>query len=134
MTFQVGPLSISLIQLFVLAVGIAGSFAIANYFLKQWQNKVLAIIFASPLFLISLAIAFFEISEMNLIEFIAKILRTHFFDTTIKYQVNNTKPDIIDLLLKKNHNKEETQKIEFKTEKWFLNEKESQKIIESSLL
>lgn len=134
MNFTIWPITVSLIQLFVLALGLAGSFWIANYFLKQGQNKVIAIIFASPLFLISLAIAFFEISEMNLLQFIGKMLRTYFFDTTEKYQVNVTKTNIVDLTIKKNHGNIETQKITFKTEKKFLSDSDTSKVIETSLL
>lgn len=134
MNFTIGPLTVSLVQLFVLAGWLAGSFGIANYLLKSGQNKVLAIIFSSPLFLVSLAIAFFEISEMNLLQFIGKMLRTHFFDSTVKYQVNVTKPDEIDLLIKKNHGNEETQKITFKTAKWFIDENDTKNVVESSLL
>ena len=103
MSFTIGPITVSLVQMFVLALGTAGAFGVANYFLKQGQHRVVAIIFASPVFLIALAIAFFEISEMNLLEFIAKNIRTHFFDTNVKYQVNVPKPNEIDLLIRKNH-------------------------------
>lgn len=134
MSFTIGPLTVSLIQLFVLAMGLAWSFAIANYFLEQWQNKFLAIAFASPLFLASLAVAFFEISEMNLVQFIGKMMRTHIFDATTKYQVNVSKPDAVDLIIKKNHGNIETQKITFKTAKGFLDESDTKKVRESSLL
>lgn len=134
MSFQIWPISVSLVQLFVLALGTAGSFGIANYFMKQGQHKIVAIIFASPLFLTALAIAFFEISEMNLLEFIAKNIRTHFFDTNIKYQVNVSKVDEIDLMIKKNHGNEETRKIVFKTAKWLIDEEDTEKVRESGLL
>jgi len=54
---------------------------------------------------------------MGLLEFLAKMARTHFFDTTTKYQVNVNKPDKIDLLIKEIHSEEQTQKITFKTQK-----------------
>ncbi len=133
-SFQIGPIVVSLVQLFVLALGSAGAFWIGSYFLKQGQNKAIAILFASPIFLIALAIAFFEISEMNLWEFITKMVRTYFFDTTTKYQVNFAKPDPIDLLIAKNHGNEETHKIIFKTAKGFLDDNEKDNIKESSLL
>lgn len=134
MNFNIGPLTVWIWQLFILVLGVAGSFAIANYFIKQGQNKVVAIAFALPLTLIAAAIAFFEVSEMGLIEFLAKMLRTHFFDTTTKFQVNVEKPDKIDLLIREIHSEEQTQKITFKTSKSLLSNDEEQQIRESWLL
>ena len=121
-------------QLFVLALWTAGAFGVANYFMKQGQQKIIAIIFASPVFITGLAIAFFEVSEMNLLEFITKNIRTHFFDTNIKYQVNISKPDEIDMIIKRNHSNEETHKIVFKTAKWLIDEEDTNKVRESGLL
>ena len=134
MSFNIWPLTIGIGQLFILALWIAGSFGIANYFIKNGQNKFVAIAFASPLTLIAFAIAFFEVSEMWLIEFIAKMLRTHFFDTTTKFQVNVEKPNKVDLLIKEIHTEEQTQKIEYKTSKWLLDNNDSEKIQESGLI
>lgn len=134
MNFTIGPLTVGLWQLFILVVWVAGSFAIANYFIKQWQNKIVAIAFASPLTLIAFAIAFFEVSEMGLIEFLAKMIRTHFFDATTKFQVNVEKPDKIDLLLKEIHSEEQIQKISFKSSKSLLSSDENEKVRESGLL
>jgi hypothetical protein len=134
MNFTVGPLTVWLGQLFILVLGIAGSFWVANYFLKQGQSKMVAIMLSSPLTLIACAIAFFEISEMWLLEFIAKTLRTHFFDSTTKFQVNVEKSGEIDLLIKKIHTEEQIQKITFKTEKWLLSDEEESKVRESGLL
>lgn len=117
MTFSVWPLTVGIGQLFILVIGVGASFAIANYFIKQGQNKVVAIAFAMPPTLIAAAIAFFEVSEMWLLEFMAKMIRTHFFDATVKFQVNVEKPDKINLLLKELHTEEQTQKIQFKTRK-----------------
>lgn len=117
MTFTIGPVTVSIIQLFVLALGIASSFAIANYLIKNGNNKMIAIMAASPITLIAFAIAFFEVSEMGLIEFLAKMARTHFFDTTTKFQVNTQKVDKTKLLIKQIHSEEQTQKIVFKTQK-----------------
>lgn len=134
MNFSIGPITVGLGQLFILVLWVAASFAIANYFIKQGQNKIVAIAFASPLTLIAFAIAFFEVSEMGLIEFLAKMIRTHFFDATTKFQVNVEKPDKIDLLLKEIHTEEQTQKISFKSSKSFLLNNEDKEIRESGLL
>jgi len=134
MTFTVGPITVSLLQLFVLAMSAAWSFAVANYFLKQGHHKIIAIIFASPVFLVGLAIAFFEVSEMNLWEFIAKQIRTHFFDTNEKYQVNTPKTEEIDLIIKKNHSSEKDKKIIFKTDKELHSNNNDTELHESGLL
>ncbi len=134
MSFRIWPITVDIIQLFILAIGVAGSFAVANYFMQQWQPRFVAIAVAAPLTLIAVAIAFFQVSEMGLIEFIAKMLRTHFFDTTTKYQVNTNKEDNINLLIKEIHSEETTQKIQFKTAKWLLSDNDHDKIRESGLL
>ena len=134
MTFTIGPVTVSIIQLFVLALGIASSFAIANYLIKNGNNKMIAIMAASPITLIAFAIAFFEVSEMGLIEFLAKMARTHFFDTTTKFQVNTQKVDKTKLLIKQIHSEEQTQKIVFKTQKWLLSDDTEEKIRDSGLL
>lgn len=46
-------------------------------------------------------IAFFKISEMSLHEFIAKLIRTHFLDTTKKFQINYSRPDPVAIALAK---------------------------------
>ncbi len=134
MTFTIWPLTVGIVQLFVLALGVAGSFAIANYLIKNGNHKIVAIAAASPLTLIACAIAFFEVSEMWLLEFLAKMARTHFFDTTTKFQVNINKPDSTDLLIKKSHTEEQIQKITFKTQKGLLSDDTDDKIRDSGLL
>jgi len=46
-------------------------------------------------------IAFFKISEMSLHEFIVKLIRTHFLDTTKKFQINYARPDPVSIALAK---------------------------------
>lgn len=60
--------------------------------------------------------------------------RTHFFDTTTKFQVNINKPDSTDLLIKKSHTEEQIQKITFKTQKGLLSDDTDDKIRDSGLL
>ena len=134
MTFTMGPLTVSIVQLFVLALGVAASFGVANYLIKSGNNKFIAIAAASPITLIALAIAFFEVSEMGLVEFLAKMARTHFFDTTTKFQVNIQKPDKTTILIKQNRSEEKIQKIVFKTQKDLLSEDTEEKIRDSGLL
>ena len=62
------------------------------------------------------------------------MIRNHFFDTNTKFQVNVPKTDEIDLLIKKNHGAIETQKIVFKTAKWFVSDEETARVSDSGLL
>lgn len=114
MSFNVGPLTISVIQLFILALGIAISLAIFNQATK-WGSKIVGMVVAVPIFLIFVIIAFFQISELSLIPFIAKLIRTYFFDTTKKFQVNFDRADEVDVLLKETHAEDQKDIITYKT-------------------
>lgn len=61
-----------------------------------------------------IVVTFFKISEMGLIEYIAKIIRNTFFDTKKKYQVNYEKQNPVDVYLQEAKTKEEKQLIEQK--------------------
>jgi hypothetical protein len=98
MTFNIGPLTISILQLFILAVGIAISLAIFNGFAKS--SKVVGALFAIFVFIIFIVIAFFKISELTLIPFIAKLVRNNFFDTRKKFQVNYHRENPVEVLIK----------------------------------
>ena len=60
-----------------------------------------ATLLAVPVLIIFFVIAFFNISEMGLLEFITKLIRTYFLDTALKYQVNYDKIDQMQVLLGK---------------------------------
>ena len=55
---------------------------------KSGWDKAIGIIFWAIPFLMCLWIAFFKVSELSLVPFIAKMIRTNFLDATKKYQVN----------------------------------------------
>lgn len=112
MSFQIWPFSISIIQLFVLALWVALALGVFN---GVWQgSKVIWLIFAIPVFLIFVMIAFFQVSELSLIPFAAKLAKTYIFDSTKKYQVNYAKIDAITLSIKEVASKEKTQVIDYK--------------------
>jgi len=100
MTFNIGPIQLSIIQLFVLAIGIAAGLWIFNGIAKNW-SKILWLIVALPIVLIFIAVAFFKMSELSLTAFIAKKVRNNFFDTSKKYQVNFEKMNSTDIIIKK---------------------------------
>ncbi len=112
--FTFWPITVGLWQLFVLALGAAWAFGVATYFMQNNYSKVFAFLFGSPIFLLALGIAFFSISEMGLLQFVVKLIRTHFFDTTVKYQVNMTKTYPSDLLLLKRKGNDKTDIISYK--------------------
>lgn len=61
-------------------------------------------------------------------------MRTNFFDTTTKYQINIPKVDPTNIMIKKNHREDKVKKITFKTQKGLLADDTDEKIRESGLL
>ncbi len=120
MTFNIWPLQISIIQLFILALGIALALAIFNGFSKS--SKAIGILLAIFVFLIFVLVAFFRISELPLIPFLAKLARNNFFDTKKKFQVNYNRENPVEIVIKEVKSKEEKQIIEQKVG-WLSKEK-----------
>lgn len=100
MTFNIGPLSLSIIQLLILALGIAAGLWIFNAVAKSW-SKAAGAVFALPVVIIFIVIAFFKVSELSLIPYLAKVARNNFFDTIKKFQVNYEKFDPMKIAIKK---------------------------------
>lgn len=103
MHFQLGPLSVSLIQLVLVAGGTWMGLLIWNTVVKNGWSKVTASVLAVPVIWLFLFVAFFKISELTLLPFIAKIVRNRFLDTTKKIQTNDTKIDPLEILIKSSH-------------------------------
>lgn len=106
--------SISMIQMFLMAIGVVIALATFSSFSKA-NAKNLGIIVAVLILMVFAFITFFKVSEMNLLAFIAKKIKDIFLDTTKKYQTNSKKEHPIDLLIAKSHQKETKQKIEIKS-------------------
>lgn len=113
MTFSIGPLTISILQLFLLAGGVAIALAVFNSLARAW-SKFLGILFALFIFIVFLIIAFFKVSELSLLPFLAKVIRNNFFDTKRKFQENYTRENPVDILIKENKVTEEKPIIEQK--------------------
>lgn len=113
MTFNIGPLTISIFQLFILAIGVSIALAIFNSFTKSW-SKAIGLLLAVCILLIFVAIAFFKISELSLVPFLAKLVRNNFFDTKKKFQENYTREDLVDVVIKESKVGEDKQLIEQK--------------------
>ena len=113
MTFTIGPLNISIVQLFILALWVALALAAFNWFSKSW-SKAVWLVLAIIILLIFIIIAFFKVSELTLLPYLAKLLRNNFFDAKKKFQVNYEKKNPIDVLIEESKTKEEKQIIEQK--------------------
>jgi hypothetical protein len=84
----------------VVAVGIALSLAMWNWLVKNGSDKLIAWILTAPIALIFGVIAFFEISELPLIPFVAKIIQTYILDEPRKFQIMIHKEDPVHIHLK----------------------------------
>ena len=113
MTFSIGPLSINVVQMFILALGVALALATFNWFSKSWW-KVLGIFLAILIIIIFIVVAFFKVSELWLLAYLAKLIRNNFFDAKKKYQVNYEKKSPLDVMIQESKTKEEKQIIEQK--------------------
>ncbi|NCQ81942.1 hypothetical protein GW750_03955 [bacterium] len=99
----------------LLAIGAAGMLGVVNTLLKSGFNKVIAIALASPILLIFMIVAFFEVSELALVPFLCKMLRSHVFDVTKKFQCFFPKTSEERLMLQKRQYTEKTEEIHYKT-------------------
>lgn len=98
-TFNIGPISLWIVQLLLVALGVAAWLGVFNAVQKSW-SKAVAVMFALPVMGLFLIMAFFKVSELWLLAFVAKLFRTHFFDTTKKYQVNFERVNPFSILIK----------------------------------
>ena len=118
--FSVLGFSISFIQLLILAVGVVFAlwvFSTFNNADAKWTWLILAIL----IFLIFVVIAFFQVSELSLLAFIAKKIKDSFLDVQKKFQVNYTKHNPTEITIEKSKQEKWKQRIEIK--EWFDAEK-----------
>lgn len=113
MNINVWPINLSIVQLFLVALWVGLALAVFQAASKSWSTAM-GIVFAIPVLIIFIIIAFFRLSEMNLLEYLSKLLRNKFFDTTKKFQHNFEKDDKITILIKKSKLEDKKQKIEQK--------------------
>lgn len=101
MSFDIGPVNLTIFQLFIIAVGAGIALVVFNS-LSQWEwwSNAIWIAAAVPIFAIFLVVAFFKISELWLLPFMAKLLRNNFFDVKKKFQNNFVKHNQIEILIK----------------------------------
>lgn len=111
--FSIMWFSISFIQLVILAIWVVfalGSFSAFSNADAKW----LWIITAGIIFIIFIVIAFFNVSELNLLAFIAKKIKDNFLDVPRKFQNNYTKIDPIEVIIQKSKQEKWKQRIEIK--------------------
>jgi hypothetical protein len=84
---------------------------------SQSGSTAAGVVFAVPVLAIFIVIAFFKVSEMGLLEYIAKMIRNKIYDTPRKFQVNFEKENPIDVMIKKSRIEEKKQVIEQKDSK-----------------
>jgi ABC-type dipeptide/oligopeptide/nickel transport system permease component len=115
-SFQIGPFRITMIQLLVIALGTSLALGLRNQMVKQWINKWVALAAVLPIFVIFIVIAFFKVSELSLIPFMAKVIQTHILDESKKFQINSAPIDPIDIgIAKSKLNEPETNRFDQKT-------------------
>lgn len=116
MSINVWPLTITIVQLLLLALGTWLALAVFSG-LKDRSGNAWALLFAIPVLVLFIVLAFFKVSEMWMIEYLAKIFRNKFFDVQKKYQINFEKNNETEIVIKEaEQNDSSTQVIEHKTE------------------
>ena len=114
--FSVMGFSVSFIQLIILAVGVVCALWVFSTFSNagaKWTGLVIGVL----VFLIFVVIAFFQVSELSLLAFIAKKIKDVFLDVQEKFQVNYTKFNPTEIMIQKSKQEKWKQRIEIK--EWF---------------
>lgn len=114
--FSIMGFSVSFIQLIVLAVWVVFALWVFSSFSNadaKWTWLVLGVI----VFIIFLIIAFFQISELSLLAFIAKKIKDNFLDVQKKFQVNYVRHNPTEITIAKSKQEKWKQRIEIK--EWF---------------
>ena len=100
MNFQIWPISVSLVQLVIVALWSGAALLTRNTIMKNGWWKPQATFMAIVILIPFLVVAFWNISELTLIPFIAKMYRNRFLDTTKKLQTNDAKIDPLQVKIK----------------------------------
>lgn len=112
----IGPVDLSIIQLGLLGLWATVSMLVWKSLIGAGLGKAMSFVLVLPVIILFLVVTFFRFSEMNLLEFVAKLLRTNFFDSPKKYQVNYKKVDPVKVKIQKLKKSDKSKKIEKK--KW----------------
>jgi hypothetical protein len=114
-SFQIGPFRVNMIQLLVVATGIAIALGLRNQMVKRGISKGVALVVVLPIIIIFIVIAFFKVSELSLIPFLAKMIQTNILEETKKYQGNIAPIDPAEIAFARSKlNEAETSKLDQK--------------------
>ena len=98
-TLNIWPFNISVLQLLLVAMGVWLAMVAFNTAQQAWSKT--AWIFFAVLILIFVGfVTFFKVSEMNIVQLLAKKIKENFFDVTKKFQSNNEKMNPVEIALK----------------------------------
>lgn len=121
-SINIWPLSITIVQLLLVAVWVWIALAIFSKLKDNWTAW--ALIASVPILIIFLVLAFFKISEMWMLEYLAKIFRNKFFDVQKKFQVNFERNNDTEIAIKESKiNESKAQTVEYKKENFEAGEK-----------
>lgn len=115
--------SVNFIQLIILAIWVVCALWVFSGF-NNSEAKWVWVVFAIIIFLIFVVIAFFNVSELNLLAFIAKKIKDNFLDVPKKFQMNYAKIDPTEVIIAKSKQEKWKQRIEIK--QWLDSEKVSE--------
>jgi len=116
MSISIWPLNITIVQMLLVALWTWLALA-AFTSLKDRTSAAWALLFAIPIFVIFIVLAFFKVSEMGMLEYLAKIFRNKFFDVQKKFQINFEKDNETEIAIKEAKQTDtQTQVIEHKSE------------------
>ena len=107
--------SVSFVQLIILAIWIVFALWVFSTF-SNAGAKWAWLVFGVIIFIIFLVIAFFQISELSLLAFIAKKIKDSFLDVSKKFQINYTKHNPTEITIEKSKQEKWKQRIEIKEE------------------
>ena len=111
--FSIMWFSISFVQLIILAVGVVFALWVFSTFSNSWAKWV-GLVLAIIIFIIFLVVAFFQVSELSLLAFIAKKIKDSFLDVSKKFQLNYTKQNQAEISIAKSKQEKWKQRIEIK--------------------
>ncbi len=111
--FSVMGFSISFVQLIVMAIWVVFALLVFSTCNQAWARWAWAV-FAIIIFLLFAVIAFFNISELSLLAFIAKKIKDWFLDVAKKFQINYVKHDPTEITIAKSKQEKWKQRIEIK--------------------
>ena len=121
--FSIMWFSVNFIQLIVLAIGVVCALWVFSWFSNS-EAKWVGLVFAVIIFLIFLVIAFFNVSELNLLAFIAKKVKDLILDVPKKFQMNYVRINPTEVTIAKSKQEKWKQRIEIK--QWLDSSKVSQ--------